>query len=186
MVKARLVTMLSELGARTSHGAAELSSSPMMGWMKEAQEVLKLIERTQVVNTLNTQSGQPLVFELPVAWPGASAMRLYVERREEGPGRHGNGPRPYRIVTMLELPEIGPIRVDAVFTGKKVTGRVLVERSDVGRLVTGMLPMLHEGLTAQGFVVEGLSASVAEPAHVRGEELDVKSVPHRRLLNVRA
>jgi hypothetical protein len=186
MVKARLVAFLSELTGRGSHGLADLSSSQPIGWRKDALEVLKLVERTQVVNALNAKSGQPLMFELPVAWPGASSVRLYVERREEGTADRGTGPRPYRIVTMLDLPEVGPIRVDAVFAGKQVTGRVLVERAEVGRFVSGLLPTLHEGLTARGFVVAGLSASVSEPRHVRGEELDVKSVPHRHLLNIRA
>jgi hypothetical protein len=49
-----------------------------------------------------------------------------------------------------------------------------------------MLPLLQAGLSAKGFLVEALSASVADSANVKGEDLNVKAMPKRRLLNLTA
>ncbi|MBI5853824.1 MAG: flagellar hook-length control protein FliK [Nitrospirae bacterium] len=183
--KSRLAMILSDLSkGQTSEQASPASLS---GWMREAHEVLRMIERTQVVNAMNAQNGQPLVFELPLGFPGASSVRVHVERRDEGGGTSSElGSRPYRVVTMLDVEHIGAIRVDALFTGKHVSARVFVDRPEVERVVTAMLPILHAGLSAKGFTVEGLSASVAETRSVKGEDLAVKAVPHRRLVNLTA
>ncbi|TKB80678.1 MAG: flagellar hook-length control protein FliK [Nitrospira sp.] len=183
--KSRLAMILSDLSkGQTSEQASPASLS---GWMREALEVLRMIERTQVVNAMNAQNGQPLVFELPLGFPGASFVRVHVERRDEGGGTSRERDlRPYRVVTMLDVEHIGAIRVDALFTGKQVSARVFVDRPEVERVVTAMLPILHAGLSAQGFTVEGLSASVAESRSVKGEDLAAKAVPQRRLVNLTA
>ncbi len=183
--KGRLAAILSEFDAQGP--PTHTGSGAVTGWVREAQEVLRLIERTQVVNSMNAQSGQPLVFELPMGWQGASSVRFYVERRDEGGGHSAErGPRPYRVVTMLDIEQMGAVRVDALFTGKQVSARVFVDRPDVERTATTMLPQLQAGLSAKGFTVEALSASVADKADVKGEDLDVKAMPKRRLLNLTA
>lgn len=183
--KGRLAAILSEFQARDA--THPVGTNSLTGWAREAHEVLRLIERTQVVNSMNVQAGQPLVFELPVGWQGASSVHFYVERRNEGAGAERNGgPRPYRVVTMLDVEQMGAIRVDALFTGKQVTARVFVDRPDVQRTVTEMLPLLQAGLSAKGFLVEALSASVADSANLKGEDLTVKAMPKRRLLNLTA
>jgi hypothetical protein len=183
--KGRLAAILSEFEMQGL--MKESGAGTMTGWAREAHEVLRLIERTQVVNSMNAQSGQPMVFELPTAWQGTSSVRFYIERRDDGGETGGRqGPRPYRVVTMLDVDRLGAVRVDALFTGKQVSARVFVDRPEVERTVTKMLPLLQEALSARGFTVEALSASVAETPSVRGEELDVKSVPKRRLLNLTA
>ena len=183
--KGRLAAILAEFESRGQGSAA--TTGVLHGWSRDANDVLRLIERTQVVNSMNAQNGQPLVFELPLGWQGASSVRLYVERREEGGGgTEGRGPRPYRVVTMLDVEQLGAVRVDALFTGKQVSARVFVDRPEVERTVTKMLPQLQAGLAAKGFTVEALSASVAETPNVKGEELDVKTMPKRRLLNLTA
>jgi hypothetical protein len=183
--KGRLAAILSEFGTRGV--PTQTTGNALTGWAREANEVLRLIERTQVVNSMNAQSGQPMVFELPMGWQGASSVRFYVERRDEGGGAAGDrGPRPYRVVTMLDLEQMGSVRVDALFTGKQVSARVFVDRPEIERIVTKMLPLLHAGLSAKGFRVDALSASVAETPSVKGADLDVKAMPKRRLINLTA
>ena len=183
--KSRLAMILGDLSKGQT--AEPASPASLSGYLREAHEVLRMIERTQVVNAMNAQNGQPFVFELPLGFSGASFVRVHVERREEGVETSSErGPRPYRVVTMLEVEHIGAIRVDALFTGKQVSARVFVDRQEVERVVTAMLPILHEGLSAKGFTVEGLSASVAESRRVKGEDLAAKAVPQRRLVNLTA
>lgn len=150
--------------------------------------MLRVVEREQVLNSLNIQTGQPLLIEVPLGPWAASSAWLYVSKLEgEGAGQQqGTSGRPYSLVTLLELDGIGAIRVDALLTGKRIAARFMVERQDIERAVTALLPILNKGLSHQGYQVEALTARVGEPSVIRGEELRARMVPSLTLVSVRA
>ncbi|MBI5410913.1 MAG: flagellar hook-length control protein FliK [Nitrospirae bacterium] len=165
----------------------ESAQGPLAGWVKDAHHMLRVVEREQVLNSLNVQTGQPLLIEVPLGPWAASSAWLYVSKLEgEGAGQQqGPAGRPYSLVTLLELDGIGAIRVDALLTGKRIAARFMVERQDIERAVTALLPILNKGLSHQGYQVEALTARVGEPSVIRGEELRARMVPSRSLVNVR-
>lgn len=166
----------------------ESAQGPLAGWVKDAQHMLRVVEREQVLNSLNIQTGQPLLIEVPLGPWAASSAWLYVSKLEgEGAGQQqGPAGRPYSLVTLLELDGIGAIRVDALLTGKRIAARFMVERQDIERAVTALLPTLNKGLSHQGYQVEALTARVGEPSVIRGEELRARMVPSLTLVSVRA
>ncbi|MEC4890857.1 MAG: flagellar hook-length control protein FliK [Nitrospira sp.] len=170
-------------------GAEEPASAraPVPAWVKDAQQMLKVIEREQVLNALNVQQGLPLMLNVPLtAGPVASLFLYVVQPDGEGAGQEPRpSAKPYSLVTLLELDGIGSIRVDALLTGTRLAARVMVERPEIDQAMALMLPVLRQGLTSQGFQVEGLSSTVADPALVRGEDLPVPTAAARNLLNLK-
>ncbi|TAJ34677.1 MAG: hypothetical protein EPO64_00595 [Nitrospirae bacterium] len=175
-----------EAPARTS--SQETAQTTTVEWVKEAQHMLHVIEREQVINSLNVQQGQPLLVELPLNL-GTNASALLYVYQPDGDGarqQQSKGGRSHSLVTLLELDGIGAIRVDARLTGKRIAARFMVDRSDVERAVAALLPTLSQGLTARGYQVETLSSGVADSGTVHGEDLAVPMAPGRSLVNVRA
>ena len=154
-------------------------------WVKEATQLLKVIERMQVVNTLNAQHGQPLFFELPI---GETTVRLYVdpERQREAEAEAPDQLRTCRLVTLQDLEGMGAIRVDAMLTGRRIAARIQTEHAEVERSIARSLPSLQEGLAAHGYQVDTLAVSTGSAEVVRGHELVPQGVPQRQLLNVLA
>jgi hypothetical protein len=76
--------------------------------------------------------------------------------------------------------------VDALLTGKRIAARFMVGQPEVQRAVAALLPVLSRGLSDRGYQVEALSATVAEPGIIRGEDLRTSRVPGLSLLNIRA
>lgn len=185
---AELVGEARAAGSLPGDPPQESAQGPLVGWAKDAQHMLRVVEREQVLNSLNIQTGQPLLIEVPLGPWAASSAWLYVSKLEgEGAGQQqGPAGRPYSLVTLLELDGIGAIRVDALLTGKRIAARFMVERQDIERAVTALLPILNKGLSHQGYQVEALTARVGEPSVIRGEELRARMVPSLTLVSVRA
>jgi len=170
-------------------GAEEPASAraPVPAWVKDAQQMLKVIEREQVLNALNAQQGLPLMLTVPLtAGPVASLLLYVVQPDGEGAGQKPRpSAKPYSLVTLLELDGIGSVRVDALLTGTRLAARLMVERPEIDQAMARLLPVLRQGLTSQGYQVEGLSSTVADPALVRGEDLPAPTAAARNLLNLK-
>ena len=163
------------------------AQEPHAEWIKDARHLLRVIEREQVLNSLNFQSGQPLFVEVALGPWALSSASLYFNRLG-GDGTKERQPagRSYSLVTLLQLDGIGAIRVDALLTGKRIAARFMVERPEVERAVKALLPRLKKGLSAGGYRVETLAATVADLNLIRGEDLRARTIPDLSLVNLRA
>lgn len=152
--------------------------------MKEVDALLSGIERSQVLNALNEQTGQPLILELPLCFGGASSARIYVEHEaEDHPSPEGK-PRSLRVGTLVELTGIGPVRVDLLLRERNITARVLMSHSRYEPLASAFFPMLRKGLTEKGFFVERLNTAIADATVLQGGDLLQQALPHMDLVNV--
>jgi len=170
--------------SRPSQASAQ---EPLAEWVKDARHLLRVLEREQVLNSLNVSSGQPLFVELSLGPWASSSASLYVSRAgEEGTRERPPAGRPYSLVTLLQLDGIGAIRVEALLTGKRIAARFMVERAEVERAVKALLPYLKKELSAGGYRVEALAAAVADPDLLRGEDLRARTVRGLSLVSLRA
>ncbi len=160
------------------HGPDESGSG---SWVRDAQQVLTLIERTQVLAVLNGQTGQPILFELPFANGGQ--VRIYLEERTAGGRGSQEQARSYNVVTLLELDGLGALRVDTLLTGKRLSARFLLDQPEVRQRVAGYLPALNASLSAKGYQVDVLTTDVGEPQQVRGDDVRARAVPRVSLVN---
>lgn len=162
-------------------GKSDVDGTGRGGWAGDAQQVLTLIERTQVLALLNGQAGQPILFDLPLACGGQ--VRLYLEERGGGEGGSRDLPRSSRIVTLLTLDGLGPLRVETLLTGRRLSARFLLDRPEVREQVAGYLPALEASLSARGYHVEVLATDLGEPHVMRGDDLKAKSLPRVNLVH---
>jgi hypothetical protein len=171
-------------GVSSLSGNREPEGSGRGGWIRDAQQVLTLIERTQALAVLNGQAGQPILFDLPLV--GWGQARIYVEERTAG-GRGGQEQaRSYNVVTLLELDGLGALRVDTLLTGKRLSARFLLDQPEVRQRVAGYLPALNTSLSAKGYQVDVLAADMGEPQQVRGEDVRIRAVPRVSLVSRKA
>lgn len=166
--------------------AAAATQAPEPAWIRDAQHLLSLIERTQALSGLNAQTGQPVCFDFPLAWGGQGQARIYVDTGEPGGQGHSSGPRPYNVVTLLDLDGLGAVRVDAVLTGKRLAARFLLDRPQVEAAVAARLPALSRSLSAKGYQVDVITSGTGDARLVRGADLEAKAAPRVSLLNCRA
>ncbi|WP_447979476.1 flagellar hook-length control protein FliK [Candidatus Nitrospira bockiana] len=148
--------------------------------VREAEKVLHVLERIQVLTILNGPAGGVAAFELPL---GDRSAHVYIEP-EAGRDVKGAHDRTHRVVTLLALPTLGLVRAEALLASKQISVRILVERPDVESLVAASLPALEATLAAQGYMVASLSAGQAAADVLAGEDLKARVIPDRNLINL--
>lgn len=95
--------------------------------------------------------------EVPVNLDGRTAVFGFVIERD---GRHAQAEkekRRWRFRAALDLPDTGAIEADVRLQGTHVSAGIVAEQAETVALLEAALPLLRDGLTAQGFDVEVLS-----------------------------
>ena len=163
-----------------------LARHPDAPWAKAAEAMLAGIERTQVLNALNAETGQPLILELPFCSGGAASVRMYVE--EDGRGRQSADPerRMFRIATLVDLTGLGAVRVDATLVGLRLAADVVVIDARMEAVASAGLPLLRQRLADLGFTVERLACVTGDPAVRTGEDLKRRTMPRVDLVDLHA
>jgi hypothetical protein len=100
-----------------------------------------------------------------------------VERRlDEGP-QTAPEERHYSVVALLELSELGALRVDLALHKKHLSVKVTVEHKETEALASRLLPELGQTLGEQGFTVEFLKCERKNDGSAKGEELRDRTLP---------
>jgi hypothetical protein len=155
---------------------------------QQAHELLTVIERTQVLNSVNSERGEPLTFQIPFVLDGrSSTAEFFVDRRAEEGAKSPPEERHYTVVALLDLSELGALRVDLALHKKQLSVKVTVEREETVVLASQLLPELAQSLGEHGFAVEFLRCELKTDGSVRGEELRDQPLPEGDgLINIRA
>src|SRR6185503_8395337 len=95
------------------------------------------------------------------------------------------GERHYTVVALLDLSELGALRVDLAMHKKQLSVKVTVERVETEALASLLLPQLGKTLGEQGFAVEFLKCEWKNDGSAKGEELRERTLPENRLINLR-
>jgi hypothetical protein len=167
--------------------SASVAGSQGTGVRQQAHELLAAIERTQVLNSVNNERGEPLTFQIPILLDGRqSTAEFYVERRLEPGPNTGPEERHYSVVALLDLSELGALRVDLAMHKQQLSIKVTVESAETEALASRLLPELGQTLGQQGFAVEFLKCEQKTDGSARGKELRERTLPETRLINLRA
>jgi flagellar hook-length control protein FliK len=176
-----------ELAASDSAPAGLSASVTGTGVRQQAHELLAAIERTQVLNSVNNERGEPLSFQIPILLDGRlSTAEFYVKRRLESAPNTDPEERHYSVVALLDLSELGALRVDLAMHKQQLSIKVTVESVETEALANRLLPELGQALGQQGFAVEFLKCEQKTDGSARGEELREQTLPENRLINLRA
>ena len=153
---------------------------------QQAHELLTAIERTQVLNSVNNERGEPLTFQIPFLLDGrASTAEFYVERRFEEGRKTDPEERHYSVIALLDLSELGALRVDLAMHKKQLSVKVTVEREETEVLAARHLPVLRQTLGEQGFAVEFLKCERKNDGSAKGADLRDRTLPGNSLVNLR-
>ena len=153
---------------------------------QQAHELLTAIERTQVLNSVNNERGEPLTFQIPFLLDGrASTAEFYVERRFEDGRKTDPEERHYSVIALLDLSELGALRIDLAMHKKQLSVKVTVEREETEVLAARHLPVLRQTLGEQGFAVEFLKCERKNDGSAKGADLRDRTLPGNSLINLR-
>lgn len=95
--------------------------------------------------------------EVPVNLDGRTAVFGFVVERDGRQAMMEKEKRRWRFRAALDLPETGAIEADVRLMGTHVSAGIVAAKAETVAMLEAALPMLRDGLTAQGFDVETLS-----------------------------
>jgi Flagellar hook-length control protein FliK len=95
--------------------------------------------------------------EIPVNIDGRTAVFGFVIERDGRQAQAEREKRRWRFRAALDLPDTGAIEADVRLQGTHVSAGIVAEEEETVALLEAALPLLRDGLTAQGFDVEVLS-----------------------------
>jgi hypothetical protein len=113
--------------------------------------------------------------EVPVTLDGRTAVFGFVVERDGRQAQMEKEKRRWRFRAALNLPGTGAIEADVRLMGTHVSAGIVAEQAETVELLESALPLLRDGLTAQGFDVEVLSVRQgkgAQPAEPPGYFMD--------------
>ncbi|HHI68768.1 MAG TPA: flagellar hook-length control protein FliK [Planctomycetes bacterium] len=150
---------------------------------RAALAALEGLEGVQAENLHRARLGGGEMIPLPLV-PGVKAGEIHLfppvsgeeEKKEEAGGREGEGEgRPFRVVFLLDLERLGPLRVDAEILGKKLRVLFRTGSGEAEDLVRRNLPGLRESLAAAG--LEPLSLEVRRAEREEALSLSLPAGP---------
>lgn len=145
---------------------------------QQAHQLLTSIERTQVLNSVNSERGEPLTFQIPFLLDGrTSTAEFYVERRPDEAQKAAPEERHHSLVALLDLDGLGALRVDLALHRKQLSVKVTVERPETEIFANRLLPELGQALNDHGFVLEFLKCERKMDGSAKGAEVRGRTLP---------
>lgn len=115
------------------------------------------IEQLQLLNHNGRLEDGRLFLPLPIRLPDGEVtiaqLLIYpdADASDEKPDRSAGG---FRLLLVLELTELGPLRVDLSLNNQRIRAGFMVAREPARQAVANELPLLKERLTDRGFSFE--------------------------------
>ncbi len=163
-LKGQLLEIIQKLESQSSQKGA---SSPLPQALKDMTQIFRQavdnIELHQLTNQLAKQEGQPLLLQIPNPYAnGDPTIKLYVRPSEdEEDGHKGKSKKNYHLVFLLNLSNLGNLRVDSQVTQSQLSLKMTVENQPIADFVNSHSQDFKSRLEELGFEAE-LSCCVQE------------------------
>lgn len=126
---------------------------------REIKDAVNNIELNQLINGAARESPAraeaPMMYQMPFVHEGLiQTARLYIQPREEkesAEGKTGKKKETSRIVFMLSMSRLGPIRADIDVGPKRISGSIHVVSEEAAAHARALLSELVEPLAAAGY-----------------------------------
>ncbi len=127
--------------------------------LAKVHEAVRGLEATQVINAAAAETDSALLVPLPLALPQEiAAGQLYLF--QPGRGRRGRdrGDGPLRLVFLLDMSRLGPIRVDLGLDrrAKEIMANIYLARKEAVSFTRQWTDRLHRALKSLGYTVTSL------------------------------
>ncbi|MBI4776592.1 MAG: flagellar hook-length control protein FliK [Deltaproteobacteria bacterium] len=177
-LKSLLIQLDGQLSEILEQGGGKDGGSDLQNLSNHAQgpvrNLLQHLLATQIVNTVAFHEEGSLAFEVPFSWAGqVETGRLTVRFKyedESGDKKERESPTEIMVVFLLDLENMGPLRVDAYLKKEdRISVTVMAERLDVADYVRDRLSELGVNLADRGFKVERISCLQVKRERIQTE-----------------
>lgn len=159
---------------------------------RSLRSALSNIELTQLLNSAGKKAGATgegvLMYQIPYMQNGSpETVKVYIKPEEEGEGNSGEGKKggAKSLVFMLNMTNLGAVRVDVTVGGGHARGFIYVENDDVAAHARESLKELVNALEPAGYRADFVVKTAERKFLV--EELETASSPAPSgLVNIRA
>jgi len=122
------------------------------------------IEQLQLLNSHSSQESGKYLLSLPVFWDGAFKFgQILIDLGKEESSGRDQSDRMISVSMLLEMSNLGNVRVDFTLLKDAVNGALGVENAEIKSFVESQLPTLVENLQQNAFTVQHISCRVIEP-----------------------
>ncbi|MBI4666779.1 MAG: flagellar hook-length control protein FliK [Nitrospinae bacterium] len=174
---------------KTDEAVAEMAK--LRETAKGLRQLMSNVELNQLVNaTQKREDGSamnPMLYQIPFAQNGAidTARVYFLPDGGKGKGENAQGGEK-SLVFMLDMSNLGPVRVDVWVGEKQAHGSIYVADDAVADYVRGALPELLSALEAGGYRATINVSAVADTAFLTEELAPLIPVTGAGLINVKA
>ncbi|MDY7033411.1 MAG: flagellar hook-length control protein FliK [Thermodesulfobacteriota bacterium] len=166
-LKGMLMKILEGIQLREGTGNSVLT---MQGFSKEnvgylhklLQELVDNIELNQITNCVTKDEGNYVYLQIPLAFQdridNADFYLFYGPKGKEACDQRED----FSLVFLLNVEELGHIRVDTSVKKTDVFCRFTVENHEVAEFINDLLPQLRDRLLSLGYTVEGMDCLVTQ------------------------
>lgn len=151
------------------------------------EETVRGLEAIQVLNATATESEAALVLPLPFGpESGFNSGRVHLYQPPKQPGREGEE-RPFRLVFLLDMTNLGPVRVDVSLAKKDLMINLYVAKAEAAEWINSRVESLVGNLSELGFNVRSAAARTVETAPpVEDLAPDPGAPPRQGLIDIKA
>jgi len=153
-LKGQLLEIIQKL---ESQNAQKGFLSPQLQTLKDNVQVFRQavdnIELHQLTNQLAKQEGQPLLLQIPNPYAhGDSTIKLYVRPSgDEEDGKKGKSKQNFHLVFLLDLSNLGNLRVDSQITQSRLSIKMTVENQSIADFIASQAQDFVSQLAELGF-----------------------------------
>lgn len=132
------------------------------------------MENIQLLNRLGLEQGRKIFLPVPMQFSdglfivGELLIHLpQKERDEDDHGRQKTDKKPFRIIFLLELSNLGPVRVELTTKGDKIEARFLLATRETKTFIENNLQPFIASLNDRGFTILQIDCQVKKPEMIK-------------------
>jgi hypothetical protein len=160
-------------------------ASKFLGLKGESAVLLKRLVSTltqiQILNYLGLEQEGKIFLPVPIQLPDGlftvGQLLIQLPQKEGNEHRKKKAPKDLsRIVFLLDLSVLGPLRVDLTIQGEAIEGRFLLSKKEAEACIEKGIPILVSRLEERGFSVLSMECHLKDPVIVK-ESLVQEIIP---------
>ncbi|MBW1613605.1 MAG: flagellar hook-length control protein FliK [Deltaproteobacteria bacterium] len=130
------------------------------------------IKNIQLLNHLGLEQDRKIFIPIPIQFPDGlftlGQLLIHLGQKEkDGNTRKKSDKNPFRIMFLLELSNLGPLRADLSIKGKEIGGRFLITKEEIKFFIKNNIPSLIKKLKDKGFTVSSIECHLKDPEAVK-------------------
>jgi hypothetical protein len=123
------------------------------------ERFISAIKNFQLLNAFGLEQEGKIFLPIPIQFPNnlftvAQLLIHLHQEKKSAQGKKEDEHSFYRVSFLLELSNLGPLRLDLTIRGKEIDGRFLLSKKEGILIVEKNLPTLTRHLIERGFVIQ--------------------------------